>query len=57
MKFKKKTEHYEDEIYLKKNLIRNNKNYIYNCTETLSGKKIVTSGLGFIQYQFCLKIY
>ena len=44
-------------FYLKKNLTRNNKHYIYNWTETLSGKKIVTSGLGFIQYQFWLKIY
>ena len=44
-------------FYLKTNLKRNKKNYIYNWTEYLSKKKIVTSALGLIQYQFWLKIY
>ena len=44
-------------FYLKTNLKKNKNNYIYNWTENLSGKKIVTSGLGLIQYQFWLKIY
>ena len=44
-------------FYLKKNLKTNKQNYIYNWTETLSGKRIVTSGLGLMQYQFWLKIY
>ena len=44
-------------FYLKTNLKKNKKDLIYNWTESASGKKIVTSGLGILQYQYWLKIY
>lgn len=44
-------------FHLKTNLKKNNKNLIYNWTEKVAGKKIVTSGLGLLQYQYWLKIY
>ena len=44
-------------FFLKTNLKINKNNFIYNWTEILSKKKIVTSGLGLIQYQFWLKIF
>ena len=44
-------------FHLKTNLKRNKKNFIYNWTEKVAGKKIVTSGLGILQYQYWLKIY
>ena len=42
---------------MKANLKRNNKDLSLGWTETLSGRKIVTSGLGLIQNQFWVKIY
>ena len=42
---------------LKTKLKKNKKNFIYNWTEKFAGKKIVTSGLGILQYQYWLKIY
>jgi 2-polyprenyl-3-methyl-5-hydroxy-6-metoxy-1,4-benzoquinol methylase len=44
-------------FFLKKNLTKNKKNYIYNWTELINAKRIVTSGLGLIQTQFWIKIY
>ncbi len=54
-KLKKKTIFYE--FRLKKKLKKNKKNLNYGWTEFLSGKKIITSGLGLIQNQFWVKIY
>ena len=54
-KYKKKIKYFP--FTLKINLKKNKRNPIYTWTETLSGKKIVTSGLGIIQYQFWVKIY
>ena len=44
-------------FFLKKKLKKNNKNYIYNWTEIINKKNIVTSGLGLFQNQFWIKIY
>ena len=44
-------------FHLKTKLKKNKKNFIYNWTEKFAGKKIVTSGLGILQYQYWLKIY
>tara|TARA_B100000427_G_C15378209_1_gene537628 strand:+ start:48 stop:755 length:708 start_codon:yes stop_codon:yes gene_type:complete len=44
-------------FHLKTKLKRNKKNFIYNWTEKVAGKKVVTSGLGILQYQYWLKIY
>jgi len=41
---------------LKKNIKPNKSNLNYGWTENLSGKKIITSGLGLIQNQFWVKI-
>ncbi len=54
-KFKKKCKFFE--FKMKANLKRNNKDLSLGWTETLSGRKIVTSGLGLIQNQFWVKIY
>ena len=54
-KLKKKTIFYE--FRLKKKLKKNKRNLNYGWTEFLSGKKIITSGLGLIQNQFWVKIY
>tara|TARA_Y100001958_G_C21058432_1_gene422135 strand:- start:45 stop:746 length:702 start_codon:yes stop_codon:yes gene_type:complete len=42
---------------LKINIRKNKKNLQYGWTEYLSGKKIVTSGLGIIHNQFWVKIF
>tara|TARA_B110000027_G_C16033442_1_gene261980 strand:+ start:79 stop:765 length:687 start_codon:yes stop_codon:yes gene_type:complete len=44
-------------FFLKKKLKKNTKNYIYNWTEVINNKNIVTSGLGLFQNQFWIKIY
>ena len=53
-KFNKKCDFYT--FRLKTNLKKNKKNLRLGWTETLSGKKIVTNGLGIIQNQFWIKI-
>ena len=53
-KFKKKCKFYN--FRLKSNLKKNKKNLRLSWTEVLSGKKIVTNGLGLIQNQFWVKI-
>jgi len=42
---------------LKTNIKKDKKNPINGWTENLSGKKIVTSGLGLIQRQFWIKVF
>lgn len=54
-KNKMKTKFYP--FYLQTSLKRNKKDLIYNWTEKVAGKKIVTSGLGILQYQYWIKIY
>ena len=54
-KFKKKCRFYE--FRLSTNLKKNKNNLRLGWTEILSGKKIVTNGLGLIQNQFWIKIF
>ena len=53
-KNKKKYKFYR--FRLKKNIKQDKKNLNYGWTENLSGKKIITSGLGLIQNQFWVKV-
>ena len=54
-RFNKKCRFYE--FRLSTNLKKNKNNFRLGWTEVLSGKKIVTNGLGLIQNQFWIKIF
>ena len=54
-KLKKKCKFFQ--FRLKSNIKKNKKNLSLRWTEILSGKKIITSGIGMIENQFWIKIY